>query len=53
MVAAASSVTAPPAAKHARLSETVVVYTDGCAFKNGRQNARGGIGVFWGDSDSR
>ncbi|XP_046851225.1 ribonuclease H1-like isoform X2 [Xenia sp. Carnegie-2017] len=30
-----------------------VVYSDGCCFGNGRQTARAGIGVYWGENDHR
>lgn len=29
------------------------IYTDGCCLKNGKQDAIGGIGVFFGDNDNR
>jgi ribonuclease HI len=29
------------------------IYTDGSCYNNGRKGARGGIGVYWGDGDSR
>ena len=28
----------------------VTVYVDGCCLGNGTENARAGIGVFWGDN---
>lgn len=34
-------------------TDRVVVYTDGCCIKNGRYGAKAGIGVYWGDGDSR
>ncbi|XP_060773928.1 ribonuclease H1 [Neoarius graeffei] len=30
------------------MGDAVVVYTDGCCTKNGRNGARAGIGVYWG-----
>lgn len=30
------------------MKNTVIVYTDGYCLNNGRENARGGIGVYWG-----
>ncbi|KAM9435932.1 ribonuclease H1 isoform 2-T2 [Clarias gariepinus] len=30
------------------MGDAVVVYTDGCCTKNGRDGARAGIGVYWG-----
>lgn len=33
--------------------ETIVVYTDGSCRANGKENANGGIGVFFGDNDPR
>ncbi|CAG8654317.1 21131_t:CDS:2 [Racocetra persica] len=31
----------------------LVVWTDGCALNNGKEGARAGLGVFWGDNDTR
>ena len=34
-------------------SRKAVVYTDGSCRGNGQGGARGGIGVYWGEGDSR
>ncbi|KAL1918915.1 uncharacterized protein VTP21DRAFT_2296 [Calcarisporiella thermophila] len=34
-------------------SSSVVVYTDGSTFRNGRIGARSGVGVWWGPGDPR
>lgn len=34
-------------------SKAAVVYTDGSCRGNGRDDARAGIGVYWGEGDSR
>jgi ribonuclease HI len=30
-----------------------IIYTDGCCINNGKKNARGGIGVYFGENDNR
>ena len=34
-------------------NEPIYVYTDGACINNGKPNARAGIGVYFGENDSR
>lgn len=34
-------------------SKDIIVYTDGSAINNGKKNCYGGIGIFFGDNDTR
>ncbi|TGZ77727.1 ribonuclease H-like protein, partial [Ascodesmis nigricans] len=53
LAAALASAVPPPDPQPQSPSSVLRIYTDGSALSNGRHNSRAGIGVYFGEADSR